>query len=231
MGVARQIYQLQEVDLELESGEQALARVTGQLGQSQAVVGAQQELTWGQQRVEEVRRQQWSAEWEIEDLTAKLAVIEEKLYSGRITNPRELASLQHEVDGLRARRQQVEDKTLEIMEQVSEAEAGLTAMGSELKSLEAEWHRAQQQLSAEVERHKALIADLKQRQQLLVADIDPQAVSLYHEVKRQKGRVVARVERGTCRGCGITLSTAQLQQARGDRLVRCSNCGRILFFA
>ena len=40
MGVAKQLYQLQEVDLELESGEQALARITSQLGESQAVVAA-----------------------------------------------------------------------------------------------------------------------------------------------------------------------------------------------
>ena len=231
MGVARQLYQLQEIDLELEANEQALARIISQLGESQVVVTARKEFTRESQRLEELRQQQRSAEWEIDDFTTKLAALEEKLYSGRITNPKELANLQHEVDGLRARRRRVEDKALEIMEQVLQAEAGEATLGSELKGLEAEWHREQQQLLAEAEQHKAIIADLKQRRQLLLASIDSSAVSVYHEVKKQKGRAVAKVERGTCRGCGITLTTAQLQKARGDRLVQCSNCGRILFFS
>ncbi|MEE8619379.1 MAG: C4-type zinc ribbon domain-containing protein [Dehalococcoidales bacterium] len=34
-----------------------------------------------------------------------------------------------------------------------------------------------------------------------------------------------------CRGCRISLSAAELQQARSGSLVQCSNCGRILFLA
>ncbi len=229
MGIAGQLYQLQEVDLELESNEQALAKVIGQIGENQAVITARSEFTRQQQRLEEASRQQHSAEWEIDDLTTKQVALEEKLYSGRITNPKELANLQHEVDGLKAKRNRAEDKLLEMMEQVSEGEARVVAMGGELKILEAEWQSGQQQLAAEAERHKAVIADFKQRRQLQLDSIDSSAVSVYDEVKRQKGRVVVKVERGICRGCGISLSTAQLQQARGDRLVQCGNCGRILF--
>ncbi len=229
MSVARQLYQLQGVDLELESSEQALARITGQLGESQTVVTAQNEFAREQQRLEELKRQQHSAEWEIDDLTVKLAAIEEKLYSGRIRNPKELANLQHEVDGLRARRSQLEDKALEIMELASVTEARVANLGNELGTLEDEWHREQEELLAELERYKAIIADLKQKRQSLLSGIDSSAVDVYRQVKKQKGRAVAKVEHGACRGCGISLSTAQLQQAKGARLVRCSNCRRILF--
>ncbi len=228
MGVARQLYQLQEVDLELESNEQALARIARQLGESLAVTTARNKFSREQQCLEELKGQQHSAEWEVDDFTAKLAVVDDKLYGGRIANPKELANLQREADGLKSRRSQVEDKVLEAMEMVSESEARVIALGSELKGLEAEWQHEQQQLSVEAEQHRAIVADLKQRRQLLLASIDPSAVSIYSEVKKQKGRAVARVEGGTCRGCGITLSTAQLQQAKGDRLVRCASCGRIL---
>jgi predicted nucleic acid-binding Zn-ribbon protein len=115
MGVAKQLYQLQEVDLELESAEQALVQIKGQLGESQTVVAAQNEFTKEQQRLEELQQQQHSAEWEIDDLTTKLVAVEEKLYSGRIKNPKELANLQHEADGLKARRSKVEDRALEVM--------------------------------------------------------------------------------------------------------------------
>jgi predicted nucleic acid-binding Zn-ribbon protein len=40
------------------------------------------------------------------------------------------------------------------------------------------------------------------------------------------------VERGLCRGCGVTLPSGDVQRARaGQELVRCNSCGRILYVA
>jgi len=231
MSVARQLYQLQEVELEIESNEQALAQIASQLGESQAVVRARTELKLKQQHLEELGRQQHSAEWEVEDLVNKLTPAEDKLYSGRIKNPKELANLQHEVDGLRIRRSQLEDKTLEIMGQVELSTASVATLSDELRTLEAEWHSQQQRLSTNMEQLKTTLSDLKHKRQLLSANIDPQAIEFYQELKKQKGRAVAKVEQGICRGCRILLPTTELQRARSDSLVQCSSCGRILFLA
>jgi len=231
MGVAKQLYQLQEVDLELESNEQALKQIISQLGESQAVVRAQTKLKSEQQQLEELGRQQHSAEWEIEDLVNKLTTAEEKLYSGRIKDPKELTNLQHEVNGLRARRNHLEDKALEMMDQVELSTASVAALSNELKTLETEWHSQQQQLTTNMEQFKAALSDLEHKRQLLSAKLDPQAVELYQELKKQKGQAVAKVEQGICCGCRISLPTTELQRARSDSLVQCSSCGRILFLA
>ena len=229
MSVTKQLYQLQEVDLEIESSEQALAQIASQLGESQAVVKARTELKSKQQHLEELGRQQHSAEWEIEDLVNKLSTAEGKLYSGRIKDPKELTNLQHEVEGLRGRRSQLEDKALEIMDQVELSTVSVATLTNELKTLETEWHSQQQQLSTDMERLKAALSDLKNKRQLLSAEIDPETVEFYQALKKQKGQAVAKVEQGICRGCRILLPTTELQQARGDSLVQCSSCGRILF--
>ena len=49
MSVAKQLYQLQEVELEIESNEQALKQITSQLGENQAVVRVQTKLAQAQQ--------------------------------------------------------------------------------------------------------------------------------------------------------------------------------------
>ncbi|GAJ21193.1 unnamed protein product, partial [marine sediment metagenome] len=136
-----------------------------------------------------------------------------------------------EVDGLRAKRDQLEDKALEIMDKVELTEASVTTISNELKTVEAEWHRQQQQLSAETEELKTRLSDLKHKRQLLLAEIDPQAVDLYHELRRQKGRAVAKVEQGICSSCRISLPITDLQRTRSGNLVQCSSCGRILFQA
>ncbi|MEE8194779.1 MAG: C4-type zinc ribbon domain-containing protein [Dehalococcoidales bacterium] len=229
MSIARQLYQLQSIELEIESEEQALARSVSQLGESQALVRTRARLSTAEQHLGQLEHEQHDAEWRVEDLEPKLAAARESLYSGRISNPKELSSLQHEVEGLAARRNQLEEKALEIMERVELATAELARAGSELEALENVWRGEQQKLSVEIERLKDTLSELKRRRQLMLAGISAEAVDFYNRLKVQKGWAMARVEQGTCGGCRISLSTAELQRARGDRLVECSSCGRILF--
>jgi len=229
MGVAKQLYQLQEVDLEVESNERALRQMVSQLGESQAVLRAQSKLASEQRQLDELRHQQHSAEWEIDDIVSKLAAADEQLYSGRIRNPKELTNLQHEVDMLKAKRDQLENNALEIMDQVELAEASIVATGSKVEKLEAEWRSQQQQLSAGVEVLKSKLSALQHKRQLLSAEIDSQAVEVYDELRKQKGQAVAKVEQGICRGCRISLPSSELQQARSGDLMQCSSCGRVLF--
>ena len=231
MNVAQQLHQLQEIDLEIEANEGALRQITRQIGESEVVARAQKKLASERQHLEELQHQQHATEWEIDDLTAKITPAEEKLYSGRITSAKELANLQHEVDGFKAHRGHLEDKVLEVMEQVEQAEASVATTGEELKKLETEWQNQQQQLSADMERVKAVLADLRHKRQVLSDKIDPQMVSLYQQLRKQKVTAVARVGQGICGGCRISLSTANLQQVRSGSLVQCTNCGRILYLA
>jgi len=229
MSITKQLYQLQEIDLEIESSEEALNLLVGQLGESEAVARTQVELASAQQRLEELKRQQQSLEWEIEDFTVKIKKVEEKLYSGRINNPKELTSLQEDVDSLKARRGKLEDKALEIMEQVELTSTSIVTTSSELERLEAEWQRQQQQLTTEIDRLKAVLTDLKQKRQLLSDQIDPQTIDFYQRLRKQRGRAIAKVEQGICRGCQIQLPSTDLQRARSGNLVQCSSCGRILY--
>lgn len=231
MSIAWQLNQLQDVDLELESVEKALVQVMARIGESRVVVETRGELDREKASLEELKHRQHEAEWAVDDYSTKLAAVEEKLYSGRINNPKELTSLQQEGEILKGQRSRVEDTALELMERVAQSEDRVAALGSSLQQLEKEWQAEQARLAAEAERCRVAIAGLQVKRQAVAAGIDPADVAVYDNVKRQKGRAVARVERGTCRSCGITLSTAQRQQARGNELMRCPNCGRILFHA
>jgi predicted nucleic acid-binding Zn-ribbon protein len=231
MGVAKQLYQLQELDSEIEANEWTLSQIARQLGESEAVVTTQNQLQLEQQHLEELKHKQRSAEWEIDDVITKLKATEEKLFSGEIKNPKELANLQHEVDALKDRRDQREEKALEIIDQVELAEASVAKKDSELETLKTDWQRQQQQLSNDLERFKAILSDLKRKRQLLADEIDPQVIEFYQELRKEKGIAVAKVEQGICRGCRISLPVTELHQARSGNLVQCSSCGRILFLA
>ncbi len=229
MSVAKQLYQLQELDLQIDAEEQALKQRTGQLGESEALITSRAKLASGQQGLDELKHQQHAAEWEIDDLTGKIATIDGKLYSGRIRNPKELTDLQHEGNALKAKRSQLETKVLEMMEQVEAAEAGVATESRQFKQLEKEWQSQQQQLAVEIDRLKTGLVDRKQERQQQLGGADPEIIALYEKLKKQKGQALAKIEQGICRGCRLSLSVNEIQQARGGNLVHCSSCGRILY--
>ena len=231
MSIAKQLYQLQEIEIEIDASEQALKQSESQLGENRVVLDVRTRLVQERQRLEELTKQQRSAEWSVDDIGNKLTTAEGELYSGKIKNPKELSNLQQEVEGLKAKRGGLEDKTLEIMEQVELVTASMAAISRELEAVEAEWQRQQRHLSVEIKQLKTVLVELDHRRQLSLADIDAYAVKVYNGLKEQKGQAVAKVEQGICRGCRILLPTAELQRARSGNLMRCGSCGRILFLA
>jgi hypothetical protein len=229
--IARQLFQLQEIDLELESDRHTLKLIIGQLGDSNSVIRAQEQMDSEKQALEEVTRQQQSLDREIEDVAAKLKKVEEDLYGGKIRNPKELTDLQHESESLKANLSRLEEQALEIMEKVESASKRVTAADSELNRLKSEWQRQQQKLTADMEKLKNSVAGLEEKRERLVKDIEPQTVEIYQEIRKQRGTAVAKVQQGTCLGCRITLPVSDLQRVRGGGMIRCSSCGRILFLA
>ncbi|MDP2931850.1 MAG: C4-type zinc ribbon domain-containing protein [Chloroflexota bacterium] len=229
MSIAKQLFQLQELELDIDTKERVLQQVIVRLGDNQSVVTVRAKLAQAQQHLEGLKKKQHDIEWEIDDIRSKVSVLEEKLYSGRITSPKELTSLQKDIELLKANRNKLEDRALELMEQVEVAGTSVAAVASELKAAEAEWGRQQRELAAEKAQLETTLADLKQQREQILANIDPRTAAFCYELKKKKGQAVAKVEQGICRGCRISLPTADLVRARSGSLVQCSSCGRILY--
>lgn len=229
MSVARQLYQLQEIDLEIADEEHRLEQVNGRLGKNDVVVAVQQKLDVGKEKRAELQHKQRSLEAEIDDLAGKIKKGEDELYSGRIGNPKELSSLQHEVELLKTKRDGLETEDLELMEQVESVEASVAALKQELALIAAEWQREQAQLQKDKVALGSGLNDLNRKRQALAAEIASEAVTLYEHLRKNKGLAVARVEQGICHGCRISLPSSELQQARSGTPVQCSSCNRILY--
>lgn len=228
-GVTRQLIELQEIDLDVESKDQTVKSISARLGESQALLDARSRLAAEQQRLNELTRDQHGVETEADDLTRKIVSAEEELYSGRIRVPKELSALQQDITASKARRAQLEDKELDIMEQADASRQMVARLAAELEATEAEWRSEQERLGAELEQTTAALSNLKKRQHEVADGIDAQSLGLYRALRKQKGAAIARVEQGICRGCRISLPVSELQRVRSGGLVQCSSCGRILY--
>lgn len=231
MSRVRQLYKLQEIDLDLEKKANILQQVEVQLGDNSTLAEAEAELEREQQSLAELKKEQTSIEWEVEDLRAKNALVEEKLYASSMKNPKELLNLQQEAERLKRQARGKEDQVLEMMSQVEEKQKEIAIREERIEKLEREWQEKEKELLVKQAQLKAMLTEGKQRRQDLSSRIDPAKLELYENLRLAKrGQAVAKVEQGKCQGCRIVLSMSEIQRARvGEELTQCSNCERILY--
>jgi predicted nucleic acid-binding Zn-ribbon protein len=231
METARQLYQLQELDIEIEQAEQSLAQKTGQLGNRETLDAAMQKVTSEQKRLDDLKHQRRDAEGQLDDMLSKIKAAEQQLYGGKVTNPKELSNLQHEINTLKSKSDELETKALNIIDLVDTSEKSVAAVSSEYKICEEEWHRQQRQLAGEIGQLKASLAELNPERGQLAGQIEAPVLALYTKIRQQKKQAVARVEQGICLACRISQSANSLQRARSGQPVQCGSCGRILYIS
>ena len=230
MSKGRQLYELQELDLDMDAKREALSRVMRCLDDSKTLDDARNVLAEQKKHLDSLRASQRSGEWEIEDLRTKVSGLEERLYGGTVKNPKELSSIHDQVQLLNKKRLEEEDRVLEIMAEVETGQAELDVVEQNFDALEKGWHEEQAGLIKERDELNLALRNLEQKRNELVSRIDAPTMIAYEELRQKKqGRAVARVEQGLCQGCRIVLPIRELQRARGQELVRCSSCERILF--
>jgi predicted nucleic acid-binding Zn-ribbon protein len=231
MPITKQLYELQELDTDIEHTSQTLVLKTGQLGKRDTLDAAQNALTSEQNHLAELKHARKDTEFQVDDILNKIAVAEKQLYGGTVKNPKELSNIQHEISNFKNLNDPLENKALEIIDQVEAAEKMVAALTVDYAKLEAEWHLQQKQLAADIELLKKVLAGLRENRNALVDQIELPAVTLYEKIRQQKKLAVSKVEQGICRSCRISLSASALQKARSGQPVLCGSCGRILFIS
>lgn len=223
------LYHLQQIDSEKDAKENRLAEIEATLGESEALRQARRNVKQTEQRARKLALKQRDLELEIESLSKKMSRSEDRLYSGKVTNPGELEDLQNEIASLKRRRRRLEDDLLEAMIEREEAEDAHEAAVAHLEETEASWERQQADLRAEREALQKRLTELAAEREDVLPSIDPGDLKTYQMLRKSKGgQAVARVRDGTCQGCGVTISSSLDWKLRDGEIVRCDTCGRML---
>ncbi len=231
MSVLRQLYQLQLVDSEHQDKAGQLAMVNAGLGESDDVMRAQQAVAETEAGLSDLRAQMRALELEIAGVNAKLKENQDRLYGGRVRNPKELSNLQEEAAALRRRRSELEDRQLELMISIEESEAELAERQARSGQIEASWRAEQARLQAEKEDLELRLAELEEKRDGMRARIGPGDLALYDGMlTRLGGTAVVRLKKGICQACGVDVPTSMARAVeRGEDVHECPICGRLLF--
>jgi predicted nucleic acid-binding Zn-ribbon protein len=229
MSLAGQLYKLQQLDLELQEGQQELSDVENKLSDNKALSAAETKLTSQKEQLEDARKKQKSSEWELDDLQEKIRQVDSKLYSGKTKDPKELVNLEKEAKALKSQIRTKEDSLLGLMSQVEEIESEARATVAEVEHLKREWKQRQETFGPRKGELEIALAEVKGERNRLAEQIDFEALNIYERIRLAMGQAVVKVERGRCLGCHITVPTSQWQRARVGDLIQCNNCSRILY--
>ena len=149
MSRTQSLYELQQVDLELERVSRRLKEIAATLGESDELKRARKMVVDAESQLAKCRAGMQSLDLEVSGLTQKIETDEQRLYSGRVTNPKELASLQDEVASLKRWREKKEEDLLEAMVATEEAEAALVDAQAILAQVSETWRAGQGDLADE----------------------------------------------------------------------------------
>jgi len=230
MATAPDLFALQETDRALDRSQARLSEIEAQLVESEELVSAREVVAERRKVVDELRSHLSDAETTVEDVRAKAAEVESKLYGGKVTNPKELSDLDADLRSIKHLVTTREDTLLALLVEIDEADKQLAAANSAYSELESGWKQEQEALLREKAQIEPEVASLQVRREEQASGIDRSSMGLYQLLRdRHAGRAVARLERGMCQGCRITLPMSLLQKARsGIGLVQCVSCERIL---
>jgi uncharacterized protein len=157
----------------------------------------------------------------------KLRSREKELMSGRIRNPTELMQMSEEVKHMKARFADEEDAEMQLMENADSAE---DAVRQATTALEASRRRSAAEdpgLKEELEAWRAELAEVEAERDSVWEQVPAAAQAGYRRMRMNPP--VAKVLNNQCQACRVTVTSSGMQMLRkGDELVYCENCGRIL---
>ncbi|HTU08961.1 MAG TPA: C4-type zinc ribbon domain-containing protein [Trebonia sp.] len=232
-----QLRLLELADLDTELGRLAHRRralpETAELEQLTArAAQVRDEMTRAETELSDLDREQSRAERDVEQVRVRIDKDQQRLNAGKVSNARELESLQSEITSLRRRQADLEEVVLDLMERRESAQSRRDASTAGTEAVAAE----ETEVTA---RRDAAVAEIAEQESKAVsaratvaAGVPDELLALYDKVRAQVGGVgAAMLRRGKCEGCNVSLSTVELNEIRAaapDEVVRHDECRRIL---
>jgi hypothetical protein len=226
------LIRLQQLDMDAETRRRTLADLPAALqALDERVTTRQNALDAIKARLSENQAARRSLDKELAVVQGRLTKFKDQLME--VKTNKEYLAMQHEIsmaqDGVRG----FEDKILEGLMAADDLDGEIKTVEKALaeeKAKVSEERKARQQEAAKMESE---ISELTNARAKVVAEMSREAIALFEHVSRaRKGHAVAEARDGHCTACHVRLRPQVFQDVRrGDRLIQCESCTRILYIA
>ncbi len=225
------LYAVQQIDSSLLRAKRMQSNLDNGTAASAAAEAANAEAKMKRTLLHKLAGDLKDSELKLETVETKRKSYQQKLYQGSVTNARELANIEKEIEALGRQQSDLDGRILALMEEVEQAQAETSV--AEAQAHTAEGHRTEV-LAAYRSRYEALALELstfgQQREAAAAAVEDKAALSRYEAIRvKASGVGIAKIEGDTCGGCHMKLSSTLIKTVKElAQIQTCENCGRLL---
>jgi uncharacterized protein len=181
---------------------------------------------------DEARHTRSRLETEIAEQRVRVERAERNLMSSKKQD--EYTAAIREADAARKQISTLETQTLEQMEALEKAEASLKERAEEIASLNSDREARLQAFDDDTRLQADRLAMSRAERERLVTALPKAMGALYVRISARirDGVAVAEARNGACMACFMALRPqAMAQVRRGEEVVTCDNCNRILYYA
>jgi len=233
--VAETLYKIQQLDTEIASTKAQIEKLPEKHHLKEAGEerkSAESAVSLLERELGELRLKQHKLDGELEILSGKIAKEEEKLLSGKITNPKELSAIQDEIIFLRKKRDEMETEDLIMLDEIDALRDKVKKEKEKLVAAEESERLAKENYQKELAELQDKIAELERERDELKEQLgDTELVKTYEKLLEEKGGLaVVKMEGGrNCGGCRIEFTRTQIDRFQHEEgIFRCEYCRRIL---
>lgn len=226
-----QILSIQELDINMIRLMRVKKERLNELTKIQALKSdIEKQVLQKENQIIEIKKEIRLGETQIKEIQERVLKLESQ--QAAVKKMDEFNALTNEMTNAGRERNMIEQRLSDLMDRLTAEEDLLISLKENSKStnensdlIEKEIHESIGQINEE---GKTL---LEQRESLK-NQVDPEIFKIYERLlKNKKDRVVVPIEKRTCTGCHIVLTPQHENLVRkGDRLVFCEHCSRILFW-
>ncbi|BCW99222.1 MAG: hypothetical protein KatS3mg024_2049 [Armatimonadota bacterium] len=229
----QELLALQQIDSRIQELERELSGLDTGAQAGRVRDAARARLDSATAELRRIESELADTELAIKSAESKIREIEVRMYSGKVTNPKELESLSQEVEMLKRNQDKLETRELELMdEQEAARETAAKARilfqrkQKEYDDIVASARARRAELEGELAQARASREEQAGRMKAAWEDL----LRRYESLRPRLGGVaVAAVQNGCCGVCKVRISSQVLTAIeKGEGVVICDSCARIL---
>jgi predicted nucleic acid-binding Zn-ribbon protein len=150
----------------------------------------------------------------------------------RVRNEKEYSTALREIDSTKKHVGALETEILKRLEEGEALEIEVNTQAPDIELKRAEVDRDLAALDAETGQAEARLAEITERRNRIAVSIPDGLISMYDRVARgRRGQALSEVRNSTCSACRMRVRPKVFSDVRkGDQLITCDNCSRILFY-
>jgi predicted nucleic acid-binding Zn-ribbon protein len=204
-----------------------IERITSRLESDPEVVDLEAGLARARGTQEDAASRLRESDHEREAHRTKLRSREKELMSGRIRNPTELMQMSEEVSHMKARFAEEEDAEMRLMEESDIADQAVRDAITNLEEGRRRSSAEEPTLRQELAGWSSELAEVEAERDSVWEQVPPAAQAAYSRMRMSPR--VSQVVNNQCTACRVTVTSSGMQILRkGDEIVHCEHCGRIL---